>query len=60
MFFFKIYLFYFLAVLVFIAAPGLFSSCDEWGLRSIVVHGLLTVVLVSLWSTGSRARALSS
>ena len=58
--FFKIYLFYFLATQVFIAAHGLFSSGDEWGLRSIVVRGLLTVVLVLLWSTGSRAHALSS
>ena len=34
---------------------GLSSSCGEWGLLFVVVCGLLTVV-VSVWSTGWRAR----
>ena len=29
---------------VFIAAHRLFSSCGEWGLFFLVVHGLLTAV----------------
>ena len=29
---------------VFVAAYGLFSSCDEWGLLFVAVHGLLIAV----------------
>ena len=39
-----IYLFIFGCVWVFIAVHGLFSSCGEWGLLFVVVHGLLIVV----------------
>ena len=41
-FFFRISLFYlFLAVLGLRCCPGTFSSCGEWGLLFVVVHGLL-------------------
>ena len=44
-FFFLIYLFiYFWLRWVFVAACRLFSSCGEWGLLFIVVHGLLIEV----------------
>ena len=61
-----IYLFIFGCVWVFIAVHGLFSSCGEWGLLFVVVHGLLIVVasfvaehgfqghgLQQLWHVGS-------
>ena len=33
-------------------------SCREWGLLLIAVHRLLIVVVLLLWSTGSRVRGL--
>ena len=42
--FFKIFIYLFLAALVFIAARGLFFNCGERGLLFFLVHGLLIVV----------------
>ena len=52
---FFIWLDYFWLHWVFITLGGLSSSCGEWGLLFVVVCELLTVV-VSVWSTGWRAR----
>ena len=36
----------------------LFSSCGEWGLVFVTVRRLLTVVVLMLWRTSSRASGL--
>ena len=62
--FFKKNLFYF--IYLFLVALGLccctraFSSCGEWGLLFIAVHGLLTVVVSLVAEHGLQARQLSS
>ena len=40
----KFYLFYFLAALGLHCCARAFSSCGEWGLLFVAVHGLLVVV----------------
>ena len=40
----RLYLFSFLAVLGLRCCTQAFSSCGEWGLLFVAVHGLLTVV----------------
>ena len=60
-----IYLFIYLFIL-FLAALGLhcctwaFSSCGEWGLLFVAVHGLLIALASLFGSTGSRHAGFSS
>ena len=44
LFFLIYFIYYFWLCWVFVAARGLFSSCGEWGLLLVAVHGLLIAV----------------
>ena len=65
-FFLKDFLIYLFIYYLFLTVLGLccyaraFSSCGEWRLFFIVVHGLLIEWLLLLQSTGSRCVGFSS
>ena len=53
-----IYLFIYLAVLGLRCCARAFSSCGEWGLVFVAVHGLLIVVASLVAEHGLSARGL--
>ena len=55
LFFLRFIIIFFLAALGFRCCTRAFSSCGEWGLLFVVVHGLLIVV-----ASRCRARALGA
>ena len=58
--FFLSFFFFFLAALSLLCCARAFSSCGEWRLLFVVVHGLPLQWLLLLWSTGSRCAGFSS